>query len=263
MIRGMVLGHYMPLQSPVHNLDPRTKIAVAVLFTVSVFLVADVVGYGVLLALLGLGVALSHTKASTFLRALKPLVWVMAISFLLNAFLTEGRPLLVLGTLRVTHEGLRSGLEMLARLSLLLGASSLLTLTTSPIEITDGLEALLRPFRRLGVPAHELAVMMSIALRFIPTLGEEAEKIASAQISRGADFGTGGLMRRSRSLVSLLVPLFVSSFRRADELAMAMEARLYRGGVGRTRLRQLRFRRADVVAAAVVVPSIIFGTVFH
>ncbi|MGE5507556.1 MAG: energy-coupling factor transporter transmembrane component T family protein [Chitinophagales bacterium] len=258
MLNDLTIGQYLPLESPVHRLDPRTKIlAVTVVITV-LFLVHGFTGYGVIAAFLAVVVALSHISVRYLVRGLRPLWMIILITLALNLFMTEGRVLAYLGPLKLTYEGLTRGLLMTLRLLLLITATSLLTLSTSPIALTDGIESLLGPFRRFGVPAHELAMMMTIALRFIPTLLEESEKIMKAQMARGADFESGHLMQRAKNLVPLLVPLFVGAFRRADELATAMEARCYRGGEGRTKFRPLVMRRADWVALGLTMA---FGAV--
>ncbi len=256
--RFVTIGQYIPAASPVHRLDPRTKIAAVTLLMVAIFIVRDFAGYALLTAfLLGI-VALSRIPIGYVLRGLRPIVFLLAVTLILNVFFSGiegGRVLVRLGPLAVTREALVRALFIGYRLIALVVATSLLTFTTSPVELTDGIERLLRPFRRIGVPAHELAMMMTIALRFIPTLLEETEKIIKAQMARGAEFERGNIFRRARALVPVLVPLFVSAFRRADELALAMEARCYRGGEKRTRMKQLRFAPRDAVAIAVTVAA--------
>lgn len=263
MLDGITLGQYVPTESPIHNLDPRTKIISSVLLIVVLFLVEGFQGY----LLIGLGIlgiiAAARLPLGFVLKGLRPLRLILLITLLLHLFMTEGREIARLGPLVVTYEGFNKGLLMTLRLGLLVLATSLLTLTTSPIRLTDGLEDLLNPFKRVGLPAHELAMMMTIALRFIPTLFEETEKIMKAQKARGADFESGKLSQRAKNLVPLLVPLFVSAFRRADELAIAMEARCYRGGEGRTKLHTLQMTRADYLAillltAGVIVIAVVF-----
>ncbi|MDI6870734.1 MAG: energy-coupling factor transporter transmembrane component T [Bacillota bacterium] len=248
MLNDLTIGQYLPLDSPVHRLDPRTKLLAVTLLVALLFFVHGFAGYALVAAFLGMAVALSRISLRYLIRGLRPLWLIIAITLALHLFMTEGRVLAYLGPLKITHEGLIRGLLMTIRLVLLIALTSLLTLSTSPIALTDGIESLLGPFRRFGVPAHELAMMMTIALRFIPTLLEEAEKIMKAQMARGADFESGHLMQRAKNLVPLLVPLFVGAFRRADELATAMEARCYRGGEGRTKFRPLVMRRVDWVA---------------
>jgi len=248
---NITIGQYLAGSSVVHRLDPRTKITIVGLFMVVLFTAVNGPAYAVLTAFTALAVALARVPTRMLFRGLRPILFLLFLTFVLQLFLTHGRTLFVLGPLTASYEGLRQGVFMVLRLLLLLVTASLLTLTTSPVALTDGMEAILAPFRVIGLPAHELAMMMTIALRFIPTLMEEADKIMKAQMARGADFESGSPIRRARSLIPLLVPLFVSAFRRADELATAMEARCYRGGVKRTRLRQLRATRLDAAAAAV------------
>jgi energy-coupling factor transport system permease protein len=256
LTRYVTIGQYIPRDSPVHRLDPRTKIAAVTLMMVAIFVVPDFFGYA-LLALFLLGVVLaSRIPMGYILRALRPILFLLILTVILNVFFSgiQGGTVLVrLGPAVVTREALLRAMFVGSRLIGLVLVTSLLTYTTSPVELTDGLERLLRPFRRIGVPAHELAMMMTIALRFIPTLLQETEKIMKAQMARGAEFDRGGILRRARAMVPILVPLFVSAFRRADELALAMEARCYRGGEGRTRLRQLRFAPRDAVAVLVAI----------
>lgn len=258
-IGEIALGQYVPGNSFLHRLDPRTKIGLVTGFIVLMFVVETWWGYGVGAGMVALGLVAGRLSPRWVLRGLRPIVVLIAISAVLNAFWTEGRTLWQWGPLRLTAEGVERAGMMGLRLVLLVAGASLLTLTTSPIDLTDAIERLLTPLRRVGVPAHELAMMMSIALRFVPTLAEEAERIMKAQMARGAAFDRGSLWARARALVPLLVPLFVSAFRRADDLALAMEARCYRGGEGRTRLRQLRMRRRDwatLVAFAVVAGGV-------
>ncbi len=244
MFKNITIGQYYPGQSPVHRLDPRTKIVATFVFIVCLFLVRRS-GYPVI-TLIALGLMLaSQVPPRLVLRGLRPIFFIALLTFVLNVFVTPGTPLYTLGPLVVTQEGIASGIYLVWRLILLVLITSFLTLTTPPVTLTDGIECLLRPFSRLGVPAHELAMMMTIALRFIPTLLEETEKIMKAQMARGADFESGNILQRAKNLLPLLIPLFVSAFRRADELAVAMEARCYRGGEQRTRLKQLAYRQGD------------------
>lgn len=251
MLRNIVLGQYYPGESVLHRLDPRTKIVMTFVFMILLFMVNGFYGYLGFGLLTLLAVGLSRLPLRLVFQGLKSIIYILFITFLLNLFLTPGEVLFTLGPLTVTRPGLNLGVTMSVRLIILILLSSLLTLTTSPILLTDGLEALLKPFRRLGVPAHELAMMMTIALRFVPTLLEETEKIIKAQMARGADLESGNIFQRARALVPILVPLFVSAFRRADELATAMEARCYRGGEHRTRMRELKYRMADYLAFSV------------
>ena len=253
MTGNITLGQFVPGDSAVHRLDPRTKILAMIAYIVLVFLVQSMAAFAVpflfvALALLRSGVPLSYVWSS-----LKPMRWLIAFMFLINLFFTQGeRVLFSWWIVRVTAEGVRQAVFISLRLILLVAGTSLLTLTTSPIALTDGLERLLKPLARIRFPAHELAMMMTIALRFIPTLLEETDRIRKAQMARGADFESGGLIARARAMVPILVPLFVSAFRRADELAMAMESRCYHGGEGRTRMRELRLARRDLYAAGTV-----------
>ena len=249
----IVLGQFVPGESPIHRLDPRTKILAMIAYIVLVFLVKALAAFAVPLLLVLGALLCSGIPARYALTSLRPMRWLIAFMFVLNLFFTQGeRVLFSWWIIRVTAEGLRQAVFISIRLVLLVAGTSLLTLTTSPIALTDGLERLLKPLRRIRFPVHELAMMMSIALRFIPTLIEETQKITFAQKARGADFETGGLLARARALVPLLVPLFVSSFRRADELAMAMESRCYHGGEGRTRMHELHYARRDLAAALVI-----------
>lgn len=253
MTNAIVLGQFVPGDSPVHRLDPRTKILAMIAYIVLVFLVRAMPVFAVpLLFVLG-ALLISGVPARYALSSLRPMRWLIAFMFLINLFFTQGeRVLFSWWIIRVTAEGLRQAVFISLRLILLVAGTSLLTLTTSPIALTDGLERLLKPLKRIRFPAHELAMMMTIALRFIPTLLEETERIRKAQMARGADFETGGLLARARAMVPLLVPLFVSAFRRADELAMAMESRCYHGGEGRTRMHELHYARRDLLAALLI-----------
>ncbi|MDI3298987.1 MAG: energy-coupling factor transporter transmembrane protein EcfT [Bacillota bacterium] len=255
---ALTIGHYVPGDSVVHRLDSRVKLLLTMAYVIVLFFAVRPGAYAVLALLPLAGYLLARLPLRMVWQGLRPVVAVLLLTLILNALMTPGHPLYRIGRLAVTAEGLQVGVEMAVRLILLMVTSTLLTLTTSPIELTDGIESLLRPFRRLGVPAHELAMMMTIALRFIPTLLEEAQNILKAQQARGADFETGNLLRRARAMIPLLVPLFVGAFRRADELATAMEARCYHGGEGRTRYREYRIARSDWVAAAVTAAALLF-----
>ncbi|HML47168.1 MAG TPA: energy-coupling factor transporter transmembrane protein EcfT [Clostridia bacterium] len=253
MLKNITIGQYIPGQSVIHRLDPRGKILLTIAYIVFVFSVKGFVGYALVIGFI-LGVtALSRISFRYMARSLKSLVFIILMTAVLNLFFTrQGKVILPLGFLSVTDEGLTTALYFAFRIVFLVLGTSLLTLTTSPIALTDGLERLLSPLRIVRFPAHELAMMMTIALRFIPTLLEETDKIMKAQSSRGADFESGNLFQRSKAMVPLLVPLFISAFRRAGELAMAMEARCYRGGEGRTRLRTLHYTSLDAYAALLV-----------
>ncbi len=262
LLRSVSIGQYIPRDSPIHRLDPRTKLLATTAFLVILFLVRGFWGLGVFGAFLVAAFALAQIPIPFALRSLRPVLVLLLLALVLQLFFgaPEGGTVLVRwGPFTATREGLVQGLFVTARLVLLILGTSLLTYTTSPVAIADALERLLHPFRRVGVPAHELAMMMTIALRFIPTLVEETERIMKAQASRGADFTSGGPIRRARALLPVLVPLFVSAFRRAEDLALAMEARCYRGGEGRTRMRQLRYTTRDAVAAATLAVVCVLG----
>jgi len=258
LTRYVTIGQYIPRESPVHRLDPRSKIAAVTVLTVAVFVVRDFSGYG-LLTLFLLGVVLaSQIPLGYLLRGLRPVLFLLLMTLVLNVFFSGiqgGTVLFQLGPVVATREAVLRAVFIGYRLVALVLVTSLLTFTTSPVQLTDGIERILRPFRRLGVPAHELAMMMTIALRFIPTLLEETEKIMKAQMARGAEFEHGNILRRARALVPVLVPLFVSAFRRADELALAMEARCYRGGEHRTRMKELRLAPRDAVALVLTIAA--------
>ncbi len=257
MIKDITIGQYIPGNSFTHKLDPRTKILISLLFIVSLFLIDKFAGYILVVLFIGAVIINSKVPLRFILKGLKPIIFLVLFTSILNIFMIKGSPdtlLFHFGFLKIYAEGIRTALFMALRLIFLVVGTSLLTLTTSPIELTDGIEILLRPIGK--EIAHELAMMMTIALRFIPTLMDETDKIMKAQKARGADFESGGIIQKAKSLVPLLVPLFISSFRRADELAMAMEARCYRGGSGRTRMKQLKFSKDDAIAWG------IFGILF-
>ena len=245
----ITLGQYYPGNSFIHRLDPRTKILSTLLLIVAVFLANTAIGYAALCAMVLFIILVSGLPFMLVLKSVKPLLFIIVLTLVLHAVMGQGEHVLYQWKfIKVTEEGLLLGVQMAMRLILLLMISSILTFTTSPIVLTDGIEALLRPFRVIGVPAHELAMMMTIALRFIPTLMEETDRIIKAQTARGADFSGGNLLVRAKNMLPILVPLFISAFRRADDLAVAMEARCYRGGEGRTRMHQLTYRSGDVMA---------------
>lgn len=247
-LSAITIGRYIPGDSPLHRLDPRIKLLGVLLLSITIFLAKSPVAYGVQLAFVAALVAISRTSLRLLWRGLKPVLIFLLISALFNAFFTAGQPLLQLGSFTITREGtLLSGIAFYRVITLVVVAS-LLTLTTSPLRLTDGLERLLRPFKRIGLPAEEIALMMTIALRFIPTLIDEADRIIKAQAARGADVTSRNLAQRIKGMVPILVPLFVSAFRRAEELATAMEARGYRGGDGRTRMKELAYSWRDGVA---------------
>ena len=252
MLNSFTIGQYFPGTSVVHKLDPRTKILITVAFLVCIFIAKSFWGFACVAAYILLCAYLSGIQLRFLIRGIKPIAIIVIFTFFLNLFFNTGGDVIAKWWIfTVTREGLRNAVFMAVRLILLVTGTQLLTLTTSPIALTDGLESLFKPLGRIGFPAHELAMMMSIALRFIPTLMEETDKITRAQKARGADFESGSLLKRAKALLPLLVPLFVSAFRRADELAMAMEARCYRGGKGRTKMRPLRYAKRDLAAAGV------------
>lgn len=258
MFKNITLGQYYPVNSFVHRLDPRTKILLTVAMIVAVFMVHSLVGYGIILGFIYLCSRASRVPFKMLMKGLRPLRFILILTFVLNLFFAgEGTPLVQWGWFLVTREGLSRAVHYSLRLCFLVVGTSLMTLTTSPIMLSDGIELLFKPLKVIHFPAHELAMMMSIALRFIPTLMEEADKIMKAQMARGADFETGNLIARAKAMVPLLVPLFVSAFRRAGDLAMAMEARCYHGGEGRTRLRVLKITKDDWFAAACVAGLIV------
>ena len=254
MLDNITLGQYYPVDSPVHRLDPRMKLILLVGAVVGIFLTKNLLAFIPVLLFLLLAARLSKVPAALLLKGLKPLRFILIFTFVLNLFFLPGETVLLdLRFAKITAESLLTSVQYALRLVFLVLLSSLLTLTTDPIALTDGLERLLSPLRVIHFPAHEMAMMMTIALRFIPTLLEEADKIKKAQTARGADFETGGLLARAKAMVPLLVPLFISAFRRAGDLAMAMEARCYHGGEGRTRLRVLKMKKADYIAFAVML----------
>ena len=249
MLKDITLGQYFPGNSVIHRLDPRTKLLLLIAYIVALFTASGWVGYGICLVFLAVCIAVSRIRLKAFVRGMKPLLFILIFTALLNIFFTQGETVLAsFWRVTITLEGvLRAGM-MLLRILLLITCTFLLTYTTSPISLTDGLESLLSPLKVIKLPVHELSMMMCIALRFVPTLIEETDKIMSAQKARGADFETGKLTDRVKALVPILVPLFVSAFRRADELATAMECRCYHGGEGRTKMKLLRYRLWDYEA---------------
>ncbi len=260
MIKNITLGQFFPGNSIIHRLDARIKLVLTVAVIVLVFLVHTVIGYAVVFGFFTLTVLLSSLSIKYVLRGLKPLWFILVFTFVLNTFFySGGTELFSWWILRVTQEGLTSAVRLAVRLIYLITATTLLTLTTSPIALTDGLESLLKPLKAIRFPVHELAMMMTIAMRFIPTLIEETDKIMKAQTARGAEFDSGNVLKRAAGMVPLLVPLFVSAFRRADELAFAMESRCYNGGKGRTRMKIMRLHYRDFVAAAFVSGLIVFA----
>ncbi|MDO8886031.1 energy-coupling factor transporter transmembrane component T [Candidatus Oleimmundimicrobium sp.] len=249
----LTIGQYYPGESLIHEADPRLKIVLLMAILVTLFILNNFLGFLYLSLFMLTVIAVARIPFSWILRGLRPLIYIILFTLIVHFFFTVGEPIARLGPFVVTEEGFKNGILLSARFILLVVGASLLTFTTSPVELTDGIEYLLTPFKKIKVPAHELAMMMTIALRFIPTLLLETDRIMKAQISRGADFESGNLFRRAKNLISLLIPLFVGVFRRADELALAMESRCYRGGEGRTRLRVLMMRSKDWAAGVATV----------
>lgn len=249
MIRDITLGQYYPAKSTIHKLDPRVKLVTTIVFIISLFVAKGVVGYAIASLFLAMVIRMSRVPFSYMTKGLKAIIMILMLTVLFNLFLIDGDFVLWrFGFLRITDKGLKTAVFMAVRLIYLILGSSIMTLTTTPNDLTDGLEKLLGPLKKLHVPVHEIAMMMSIALRFIPILLEETDKIMKAQIARGADFETGNLLQKAKAMVPLLVPLFISAFRRANDLAMAMEARCYHGGEGRTKMKPLVYQRRDRLA---------------
>ena len=254
MLKDITLGQYFPGNSVVHRLDPRTKLLMLVVFIVALFVADNWVSYLLVLGFLVTVIAISSIPLKSIVRGMKPLVFILLFTGILNIFFTTGETLLVhFWVINIYLEGIVRAVFMVTRILMLITGTFLMTYTTSPIALTDGLESLLSPLKKIKLPVHELSMMMCIALRFIPTLIEETDKIMSAQKARGADFESGKLMQRVKALIPILVPLFISAFRRADELATAMECRCYQGGTGRTKMKLLRFKRNDFVTFGIGV----------
>lgn len=253
MLSDITIGQYYPSNSVLHKLDPRTKILAILIYMVSLFIVNNFYGLLGMLAISAAVIILSQVPLKYFFRGLKMIIFIVLLTVALQMFMTPGEIVWQWSFLKVTKEGIHQAVFMGMRLVLLISITSILTLTTTPIALTDGIERLLKPFQRIGVPAHELAMMMSIALRFIPTLVEETDKIMKAQAARGANFDSGNLIEKVKALVPLLVPLFLSAFQRAEELAIAMEARCYHGGDNRTRLKALQYTGKDMAAGVLCI----------
>ena len=266
-LKDITLGQYFPGNSLLHRFDPRSKILFTVLFIAAIFLCKGLVSYGITLLILLMMIGISKVQPRVFLKGMKPVVFIVVCTAILNLFYTSGTVLWSWGILKITEEGIWKAGFMVLRILMLIACTLLLTYTTSPILLTDGLEKLLRSLKKLNFPVHELSMMMSIALRFIPTLIQETDKIISAQKARGADFDSGNLIQKAKALIPILIPLFISSFRRAEELAIAMECRCYHGDEGRTSLRQLRYAGRDyglivfsiALCAGIVVLRVVFG----
>ncbi len=253
MLKDITLGQFFPGNSPIHNIDARVKIILSMVYLCIIFLINNFYGYGLLVVFTLSIIFISTVPIWFVLKGIKPLLFFIVFTAILNIFMTSGRVLWSYGFAVITYEGINYAIFMVLRIVFLVLGTSMLTYTTSPIELTDGLEHLLKPFKKVGLPAHELAMMMTIALRFVPTLLEETDKIMKAQTARGADFESGNLIARAKALIPLLVPLFISAFRRADELAIAMECRCYRGGEGRTRLYEPKTGIIDIIASIVII----------
>ena len=253
MLRDITLGQYYQTDSIIHRLDPRVKLVTTLCYIVSLFIVDNWIGYVVAGLFLLMVVRLSKVPFKFMVRGMKSIIFLLLIAVVFNLFLTPGEPLVMVWKFRITKEGVRLAGFMAVRLVFLIMGSSVMTLTTTPNNLTDALEKLLKPLKIFKVPVHEIAMMMSIALRFIPVLLEETDKIMKAQIARGADFESGNLVKKAKSLVPLLVPLFISAFRRANDLAMAMEARCYRGGDNRTKMKPLQYKKRDGIAYLTLV----------
>lgn len=259
MLKDITLGQYYQTDSVIHRLDPRVKLVATLAFIVSLFIVNSFWGYLIAAAFLVVMIRLSHVPFKFMVRGMKAIVFLLVVAGVFNLFLTPGEVVVSFWKLKITKEGIKLALLMAARLCFLIIGSSIMTLTTTPNQLTDALEKLLGPLKKIHVPVHEIAMMMSIALRFIPILLEETDKIMKAQIARGADFESGNVIKKAKSMVPLLVPLFISAFRRANDLAMAMEARCYRGGDKRTKMKPLHYERRDYIAYAIVVCYLVAG----
>ena len=253
MLRDITIGQYYPTGSVIHRMDPRVKLFGTLVFLISVFAYKGIIGFAIVTLFLAAVIGISKVPFRYMIKGLKAIMILMLITALFNLFLTPGEVLLQIWKLKITKEGVLSAIRMAIRLTYLILGTSLMTLTTTPNQLTDGLEKALRPLAKLHVPVHEIAMMMSIALRFIPILVEETDKIMKAQMARGASFDEGNIIKKAKSLIPLLVPLFVSAFRRANDLAMAMEARCYCGGDGRTKMKPLRYQSLDYMAYMILI----------
>ncbi|HIT89119.1 MAG TPA: energy-coupling factor transporter transmembrane protein EcfT [Candidatus Merdenecus merdavium] len=263
MIRDITIGQFYPVESPIHKLDPRVKLMSTLLFIISLFVFDSFAGYVVATIFLFGVIKASRVPIKFILKGLKAVFFLLLITTVFNLFLTPGEPLFSLGFIKITKEGLRLSLFIALRLVYLIMGSSIMTLTTTPNDLTDGLEKALWPLRKIKVPVHEISMTMSIALRFIPILLEETDKIMKAQMARGADFEAKNIIKKAKSLIPLLVPLFVSAFRRANDLAMAMEARCYRGGEGRTKMKPLIYKKRDYLGYGVVILYLVVGFIVN
>ena len=254
----IVIGQYYPADSILHRLDARVKIIGTMAFIISLFIISSWFAYGAAIIALAAVIALSKVPPMFMFRGLRPMLFILLFTAALNMFLTPGEHVLVeFFFIRITQEGILQAIRIALRLVILIVGSTIMTLTTSPIQLTDAIETLLKPLKKIRVPVHEIAMMMTIALRFIPTLIEEVDKIMKAQMARGADFDTGGLIKKAKSLIPLLVPLFISAFRRADELAQAMDARCYRGDINRTKMKIMKYVKRDFITMGVIITYVI------
>jgi len=253
MLKDITLGQYFPGNSAIHNIDARVKIILSMFYLGIIFAINNFYGYGLLVVFTLSIIFISTVPISFVLKGIRPLIFFIILTAILNVFMTSGTVWKSFGIFVITYEGINYAVFMVLRIVFLVLGTSMLTYTTSPIELTDGLEHLLKPFKKIGLPSHELAMMMTIALRFVPTLLEETDKIMKAQTARGADFESGNIVTRAKALIPLLIPLFISAFRRADELAIAMECRCYRGGDNRTRLYEPKTGIIDIIASTVIV----------
>lgn len=262
MLSDITLGQFYPVESKIHSLDPRTKLFATMMFMVAIFIMNQLWAYAVCFVVLLTVNKMANIPVKYLLKGVKPLIWIILFTFVINIFFIKGGAVLFkFGVLSITMEGLRTAIFMAIRLILLVMGTSVLTLTTSPIELTDGIEKAFSPLKKVGFPAHELAMMMTIALRFIPTLLDETDKIMKAQMSRGADFESKNIINRAKNMVPLLVPLFISALRRADELAMAMEPRCYRGGKNRTKMKEGKYTSADRLGYLISVLLVVFSVI--
>ncbi len=262
MIRDITIGRYYGVESVIHSLDPRFKLLMTLFYIILLFAFRSILTLIPMTIYLMVVVYLSNVSIKFIIKGIKPILVIIAITFFMNLFFTPGRVIFSFFFIDITYEGVIRAGFMSFRLILLIIGSSLMTYTTSPIELTDAIESLLKPFKKIGVPSHEIAIIMSMALRFIPTLVEETDKVMRAQMARGANFESKNIISRAKGYMPILVPLFVNSFKRADELAMAMEARCYRGDIGRTRLRTMKYGKNDLVALLIVVVFTVFTFYF-
>lgn len=257
MIRDITLGQYYQTDSCIHRLDPRVKLVATIVYIISLFMYEGIVGYVCAALFLTIVIKLSHVPFKFMVKGMKAVLFLLIFTAIFNMLLTPGEPLIAIWKISITKEGLRLAIYMAVRLIFLVLGSSVMTLTTTPNQLTDGMESLLRPLKKIKVPVHEISMMMSIALRFIPILLEETDKIMKAQIARGADFESGNILTKAKAMVPLLVPLFISAFRRANDLAMAMEARCYRGGDNRTKMKPLEYKQRDAIAYSILAAYLI------